>query len=186
MKFSGTTRRVLAASAGALSLVGCGGGGGSSDSTDLVAGQKGAVGFQGQFNNVKTAPAASAAVTGIGEMVVGDGKTKVSITATGFDNTAGYAAYVDDSACSAADPGGNHFKFNPSGPDALPNVMRIDLVFEVNSKGVKKVAVDSEKTFDGAAGAGAKSVVIYLTRLPRYHQDQANPTKIACADLKPE
>jgi hypothetical protein len=185
MKFSGTTRRVLAASTGALVLAGCGGGG-SSAPTDLVTGQKGAVGYSGQLNNVKSAPTGSPAVTGIAEMVVGDGRTKLSITSTGFDNTAGYAAYVDTDACSAADPGGGHFKFDAAGPDAVPNVIRVDLVFEVNSKGVKQVAVDSEKTFTGAAGPAAKSAVIYLVRQPRFHEDQPNPPKIACADLKPE
>jgi hypothetical protein len=93
---------------------------------------------------------------------------------------------VGDDTCSAADPGGGHYKFNPSGPDAPPNVIRLDLTFEVDRHGTKQQGVDTEKTFDGTAGPTAKSMIIYLLRLPRYHTDEANPPKIACADLKPE
>ncbi|HEX3826155.1 MAG TPA: hypothetical protein VHV82_02670 [Sporichthyaceae bacterium] len=179
-------RPAVAACAAALVLSGCGGGSGSSTPPDPIAGQNGAVGYQGAFANVKSAPTDAPAVTGLAELVVGKSQTKVSVTATGFDITAVYGAYVDTDTCSAADPGGGHYKFNPSGPDASPNVMRVDLVFQEDSHGVKQKGVDGEKTFDGVAGPQAKSVVIYQTRKPRFHEDDPNPPKIACADLKPE
>jgi hypothetical protein len=179
-------RSAVAACATTLALAGCGGGGGNSAPPDLVAGQNGAVGYQGNFaGNLKSAPPDAAAVNGLAELVVGQGRTKLSITAAGFDNTAVYTAYVDTDACSAADPGGGHYKFNPSGPDAAPNVISVVLVFQEDAHGVKKSSVDSEVTVDGTAGPGAKSVVIYQTRKPRFHEDEPNPPKVSCADLKP-
>jgi hypothetical protein len=151
-----------------------------------VAGRDGAVGYDASFvGNVKTAPTDAPAVSGIADVVVGKKQTRFSLTASGFDNTAGYAAYVDTDTCAAADPGGGHYKFDPAGPDAPPNVMRLDLAFLEDAHGVKHKGVDSDKTFDGVAGPDAKSVVIYLVRQPRFHSDNPDAPKIACADLKP-
>ncbi|MGQ0464351.1 MAG: hypothetical protein ACT4QG_03410 [Sporichthyaceae bacterium] len=180
-----TTRSLAAVAAGGLLLAGCGGGDKPAATTAAITAQTdGAKVFGGSFANVKGAPPNSPAVVGTAEMIVAQGKTRVTILVTGLDNKAAYIAHVHDDVCSAPDPGGAHFKFDPNGGDQPPNEIHLNIQFEVNRQGDKLAAITSDVTVEGAAGESAKSVVIHLKRARGAGLDAAKPPKLACADLK--
>jgi Cu-Zn family superoxide dismutase len=169
-------------------LTGCGGGGGSDKAASddlLVASDPANKAFEGSFTNLKTAPKDLEAVTGLTELVVGHGKTRVTITAAGLDNKGQYFGWLHADACSAADPGGPHFKFDPNGSDQPPNAMRFDITFEVDRHGAKQNGITADQTVPGD-GSAAKSVVIYMRKSPHETLAEVNPPKLACADLAPE
>ena len=168
-------------------LAGCGGGGGGKAADDglLVASAPGNKAFEGSFTNLKTAPKDLEAVTGLAEMVVGQGKTRVTITAGGLDNKGQYFGWLHADSCAGSDPGGPHFKFNPSGSDQPPNAMRFDITFEVDRHGAKQSGITADQTVSGD-GSAAKSVVIYMRKSPKETLAETNPPKLACADLAPE
>lgn len=170
-----------------LLLAGCGGGGDDTvgPPVGLTAQSPGAKVFGGGFTNVKDAPKDAGAVLGTAEMIVAEGKTRVTILATGLDNRVLYIGHVHADACSAADPGGGHYKFDPNGGDQPPNEIHLPIQFEVNRQGEKQGGVTSDVTVDREAGADAKSVVIHIKRARGAGTDEPKPPKLACADLKP-
>jgi hypothetical protein len=170
----------------ALLLAGCGGGDDDTAETPIgiTSGTAGARIFGGSFANVASAPKDLGAVVGTAEMVIAEGKTRVTVLATGLDNRALYVGHVHNDVCSAADPGGAHFKFDPNGGDQPPNEIHLPIQFEVNRQNEKKGGITSDVTADREAGADAKSVVIHLKRARGAGTDEATPPKIACADLK--
>jgi Cu-Zn family superoxide dismutase len=175
--------RAAVASAALILLAGCGGG--SKAPTELVASDPANRSFSGSFANLPTAPQNLDAVIGLTEMVVGHGKTRITITAAGLDNKGQYFGWLHADSCSAADPGGPHFKFNPSGPDAPPNTVRFDITFEVDRHGSKLNGITADETVDGD-GSAAKSVVIYMQKDPHQTLTELNPPKLACANLAPQ
>ena len=180
-------RRCLALTATAtLLLAGCGGGDGDTVGTavGITAQTPGARDFGGSFTNVKNAPKDTGAVVGTVEMIIAEGKTRVTILATGLDNKAQYVGHVHNDVCSAADPGGAHYKFDPNGGDAPPNEIHLPIQFEVNRQGEKQGGITSDVTVDREAGPEAKSVVIHLKRGSGAGVDEPKPPKLACADLK--
>jgi hypothetical protein len=180
------TRRSLALTAtAALLLAGCGGGDDDGDDAaiGITANTPGARLFGGPFSNVKDVPPDTGAVVGTAEMVIAQGKTRVTILATGLDNKAQYVGHVHKEAC-ATDDGGTHFKFDPNGGDAPPNEIHLPIQFEVDRQGNSKSAITSDVTVDREAGADAKSVVIHLKRGRGDGADNPKLPKIACADLK--
>jgi Cu-Zn family superoxide dismutase len=177
------TKPPAAALAALTLLAGCGGG--SNTPTDLVASDPANKTFEGSFANLPSAPKNLDAVVGLTEMVVGHGKTRITITAAGLDNKGQYFGWLHADSCSAADPGGPHFKFNPAGPDQPPNTLRFPITFEVDRHGSKLNGITADETVDGDASA-AKSVVIYLQKAPDQVLQELNPPKLACADLAPE
>ena len=169
-------------------LAGCGGGGSSDQAASddvLVASDPANKSFQGSFTNLKTAPKDLEAVTGLTELVVGHGKTRITITAAGLDNKGQYIGWLHADSCSAADPGGPHFKFDPNGADQPPNAIRFDITFEVDRHGAKLNGITADQTVPGDASA-AKSVVIYMRKSPHETLAEVNPPKLACANLAPE
>lgn len=180
-----TPRTLATVAAAALLLAGCGGGDKKAAApTPLTSQTKGARVFGGAFANVKNAPPDSGAVVGTAEMIVADGRTRVTLLVTGLDNKALYVGHVHNDVCSAVDPGGAHFKFDPNGGDQPPNEIHLNIQFEVNRQGDKLGAITSDVTADRAAGPDAKSVVIHLKRARGAGLDAAKPPKVACADLK--
>lgn len=178
-------RTLATVAAAALLLAGCGGGDKKPATPDPLTSQtKGAKVFGGSFADVKNPPPNSGAVVGTAEMIVAKGKTRVTLLVTGLDQKALYVAHVHNDVCSADDPGGAHFKFDPNGGDMPPNEIHLPIQFEVNRKGDKLGAITSDVTAGGEAGPGAKSVVIHLKRARGAGLDAAKPPKLACADLK--
>lgn len=176
------TRPAVALAALAL-LAGCGGG--SKTPTELLASDPANSSFEGSFANLPSAPKNVDAVTGLTEMVVGHGQTRITITAAGLDNKGQYFGWLHADSCSAADPGGPHFKFNPTGPDQPPNTVRFAITFEVDRHGTTLNGITADQTVDGD-GSAAKSVVIYMQKDPAQTLTEINPPKLACANLAPE
>lgn len=168
----------------ALLLAGCGGDDEADTDVGLTTTTPGARVFGGQFANVKNPPPDSGAVIGTAEMIVAEGKTRVTILATGLDNKAQYVGHVHNDVCSAEDPGGAHFKFDPNGGDLPPNEIHLPIQFEVDRQGTSKNAITSDVTVDREVGAEAKSVVIHLKRARGDGADNPKLPKVACADLK--
>lgn len=170
--------------AGAVALGGCGGGG-DSEPEALVEGQEGTTTFRGPFRNVDDAPENFGEVTGLAEMVVGKGRTTVDILVSGLTADTFYFGTVNDDECSASDPGGEIYKFDPDGPDEDPNVVKFEMGV-LKDKDTKLAAgSNAEATYKKEAGEDARSVVISLKRKKGADEDEKDPPKIACADLKP-
>lgn len=133
--------------------------------------------FTGEFAKVSTAPKGTKKITGTAEMVLSASGTQVSLTAAGLDPKAVYVAHVHAEPCSAADPGGPHFKYTPTGGDLPPNELHLPVSVNKKGKGTGQ-ATNAVK-----AGPEAKSVVIHLKCGPGAKKDEATPPKLACADL---
>lgn len=133
--------------------------------------------FSGKFALVSTAPKGTKKVTGTAEMVLSASGTQVTINAKGLDPKAVYVAHVHAAACSAADPGGPHFKYTADGGDEPPNELHLAITVSKNGKGT------GQTTNPVKAGPDAKSVVIHLKRPAGAKADEVKPPKLACADL---
>jgi Cu-Zn family superoxide dismutase len=144
----------------------------ASDSTAVPDGT-----FSGTFSLVSTAPKKTKKITGTAEMVLSASGTQVTINAKGLDPKATYVAHVHADSCSAADPGGPHFKYTPDGGDMPPNELHMALTVNKKGKGT------AQTTNPVKAGPDAKSVVIHLKRAAGAKADEAKPPKLACADL---
>lgn len=131
----------------------------------------------GKFAKVSTAPKGTKKVGGTAEMVLSAAGTEVTITASGLNPKAIYVAHVHADSCSAADPGGAHFKYTADGGDLPPNELHVPVTVNENGKG------SGQTTNPVKAGPAAKSVVIHLKRPAGAKQDEVKPPKVACADL---
>jgi hypothetical protein len=158
-----------------LALTGCGDDDG--DQTAAEAPQIADGSFAGKFAKVSTAPKGTKKITGTAEMVLSAAGTQVTIAAAGLNPKATYVAHVHADACSAADPGGPHFKYTPTGGDLPPNELHLPVTVTKKGKG------SGQTTNAVKAGPEAKSVVIHLKRGAGAKQDEAKPPKLACADL---
>jgi hypothetical protein len=177
--------------AAVLVLGGCG----KDDSKDAVSdtldrSTPGAHNFLGRFANVPNAPEGEAPITGIAEMTVADGRTRVDVLVAGLNAKSTYIAHVHDDVCSAADPGGAHFKFKADGESKPPNEIHLPITLAPDLTGTPKTegtkGGNGDVTVDGEAGPEARSVVLHVLRRPGATADEAKPPKLACADLKPD
>ncbi len=159
----------------ALVLGGCGGDDGEETATEAPQISDGT--FTGKFAKVPTAPKGTKKITGTARMVLSASGTEVTLAAGGLDPKAVYVAHVHADVCSAADPGGPHFKYTPTGGDLPPNELHLPV--SVNGKGKGS----GQATNAVKAGPEAKSVVIHLQRAAGAKKNEAKPPKLACADL---
>jgi len=134
------------------------------------AGATGATVARGSFQTFADGPALGYDVDGIASMVrTADGKTIVSVRATGLIAGATYGSHVHNQACADGNAGG-HYRFDePVAGGALDGFEIWPGPFKANPAGNAK----GKTTVYATAGADAVSVVIHA------------PTgeKIACADL---
>lgn len=168
--------RRLAASAAALLLVltGCG------DDDDDTASQAPEVAdgnFKGSFAKVAGAPKGTKKIAGSATMTVEDSGTSLALSVTGLNPKAAYIAHVHNDVCSAADPGGAHFKYDPAGGDLPPNELHIAVDVSKAGKGTGATSNPAE------AGPSAKSVVIHLKKAAGAKKAETTPPKLACADF---
>ena len=167
---------LVAISAGlALVLGGCGG-----DDDDDTANETPEIAdgsFSGTFAKISTAPKGTKKIGGNAEMVLSASGTQVTATANGLDPKAVYVAHVHAEPCSAADPGGPHYKYTPEGGDLPPNELHLPITVNKKGKG------SGQTTNPVKAGPEAKSVVLHLKRAAGAKKDEPKPTKLACADL---
>ncbi len=141
----------------------------------------------GQFRPVADAPAVYAKVAGEATLERPDGGTEASISLTGLQPETGYEAHLHSGSCEETDPGGPHFKFDPSGSEQPPN--EIYFSFESNEAGEGEAKASSSREVPvGEAG----SIVVHLgdevamkTHNGEHHDGaHAASGKIACADLE--
>ena len=175
--------RVLTVLAAALVLGGCGKGG-DSKPDPLVEGEEGTQTFRGDFANTAEAPEGSPAVTGLAELVVGKGRTTVDILVSGLTADTSYLGTVNTDKCSASDPGGPIYKFDPSGKEEHPNIVRFEMGVLTNKDTKLAAGSNAEETYEKAAGPDARSVVIKVKRKAGANEDEADPPTLACADLR--
>jgi hypothetical protein len=106
-------------------------------------------------------------IAGRAQMIrTADGKTIVTVRATGLSPNTTYGSHVHQQACGIGDADG-HFRFDPAGPAAPPN--EIWPGFTTDAAGVG----NGQAIVDGTAGPNAVAVVIHAP----------GGAKIACADL---
>ncbi len=159
----------------ALVLAGCGGDDDDDSASETPQISDGS--FTGDFAKISTAPKGTKKIGGTAEMVLSAAGTEVTIAASGLNPKAVYVAHVHADSCSAADPGGAHFKYTPDGGDMPPNELHLPVSVNAKGKG------SGQTTNPVKAGPGGKSVVIHLKRPAGAKQDEVKPPKVACADL---
>ena len=95
-----------------------------------------------------------------------DGKTIVTIHATGLAPSTTYGSHVHLQACANGFAGG-HYRFDPAGPATPPNEIHLDFTTNAAGVGLGRAVVDA------VAGPTAVAVVVHAP----------GGAKIACADL---
>lgn len=145
MNHARKTLALLALAIVALGLAACGG---SDSGEDTVA---------GTFEVLPGAPAGYDNLAGEAELTRADGGTTTTIDLTGLEPDTAYLAHLHTAGCEGSDPGGPHFKFDPSGSEEPPN--EIHLSFTSNGDGSGKAEAKSNQEVPvGEAG----SVVVHL------------------------
>ncbi len=133
--------------------------------------------YTGEFANVASAPEGTAPIGGKAAMVVTTSATTTSISLTGLDAGNTYIADVHDQACFLNE-GGGRFVFDPAGPKHPPNAIWLSpIVVNANGRGT------ATTTSAAPAGPRAKSIIVHLLRAAGADKDEANPPRLACADL---
>lgn len=134
--------------------------------------------YLGEFANVTEAPEGTPKISGIATMVVITHATTTSIDVNGLDPKAVYIADVHSTACFLKS-GSGPFLYDPSGPDFPPNAIWLKPI-KVTEKGHGTATTITGRPTDSTR---AKSVVIHLLRKPGALANEADPPKLACADL---
>lgn len=138
------TAAMLAALAAAGVLAACG----SSDDDNSVS---------GRFEPVADAPVGYAKVAGEATLERAGGGTEASISLTGLKPKTAYVAHLHTGGCDGTDPGGSHFKFDPTGSEEPPN--EIHFAFDANAEGEGEATARNDREVPaGEAG----SIVVHL------------------------
>lgn len=176
----------LLALAAAGSLAACG----SSGESESEA-------VRGQFKPVPGAPSDYKAVGGEATLERADGRTAVSLSVTGLEPNAEYVAHLHAGSCDETDPGGPHFKFDPTGSDEPPNEIHLEFGSKADGAGRAEASSNREVPL-GQAGSiviheaeteqmtagddeGGETVLVHEGHR---HGEQSQPEKIACAELE--
>jgi Cu-Zn family superoxide dismutase len=150
---------LLAALALGLGLIACGGGddsGSSAAGSESATADNGEVAVAGSFEPIVGVPQPYENVTGNATLVRGDGETRISIDLDGLVPRTKYVAHLHTGGCGGEDPGGPHFKFDPSGGEDPPNEIHLSFTSNGKGSGKAKVTVDREVPADAAG-----SVVVH-------------------------
>lgn len=138
---------LLAALAVTGALAACGGSG-DDDGDSTVS---------GQFKPVEGAPSGYADLAGEATLERLDDGTEISISLSGLEFDTAYEGHLHSGGCDQADPGGPHFKFDPSGSDEPPNEIHFALTSNGEGDGQARASSDREVP-PGEAG----SIVLHL------------------------
>lgn len=163
----------------ALVLGGCGGNSEpAAESTSPAASSAPeSVTLRGQFAPVMGAPPAAQGVTGTAEEVRTPNGATVTIDLAGLAPQTEYVAHLHVDACSAPDPGGPHFKFDPNGADTPPN--EVHLMFTSDAAGAGTATTEVSRPLpDGEA----MTVVVHEAGGHGAAAHGATP-KLVCADV---
>lgn len=123
---------------------------------------------EGTFVLLDTAPPDSDFVAGDAFLAQNDDGTTVTIRLTGLAPNTEYMAHLHEKPCNEEN-GGEHFAFDPDGPETPPN--EVHLAFTSDDFGAGEATV----TNDNRVEDGARSVVV--------HPADAMDNRLACADL---
>jgi large repetitive protein len=130
----------------------------------------------GTFQTLPAGTAMGLDIDGTATLTRSAAGTEAKIVVKGLTPATTYAAHLHNAPCSAADPGGSHYKNDPAGPSMPPNELWLsstdDPTFGIraNSAGV----AHARGSADWVARPEAQSIVVHA----------AGGSKIACADLK--
>ena len=111
----------------------------------------------GQFAPVAGVSATYSGVSGEATLERVDGGTEASISVSGLQPDTAYMAHLHSGGCDQADPGGPHFRFDPSGSEEPPNEIHFAFTSSEAGKGSANASSDREVPV-GEAG----SVVLHL------------------------
>ena len=137
---------------------------------------------RGTFQTLPDGAASGLDIEGFATLTRSDAGTSGKIVVRGLEPGTTYAAHLHDAPCSAANPGGGHYKNDPAGPAMPPNELWLSSTDDpiagitANSGGVAR----GRGSADWVARPEAQSVVIHF--IPPGGTTAGGP-KIACADL---
>ncbi len=122
----------------------------------------------GVFMVLDTAPPNSEAVSGQAWLAQDESGTTVTVRLRGLVPGDTYLAHLHEQPCGR-DAGGDHFAFDPDGPEAPPNEVHLGFVASADGSGQASV------TNDRRVGDGARAIVV--------HPAAAMDNRLACADF---
>ena len=137
---------------------------------------------RGTFQTLPDGAAMGLEIEGFAELTRSADGTTAKVVVRGLDPATTYAAHLHDAPCSAANPGGAHYKDDPAGPAMPPNELWLSSQpnpmagIRSNSGGV----AHGRGSADWVARPEAQSIVIHY--IPPGGTTAGGP-KIACADL---
>jgi Cu/Zn superoxide dismutase len=137
---------------------------------------------RGTFQTLPDGTAMGLEIEGFATITRGDAGTEVKAVVRGLEPGTTYAAHLHNAPCSAANPGGAHYKNDPAGPSMPPNELWLSSTDDpmagitANSGGV----AHGRGSEDWVARPEAESVVIHF--IPPGGTTAGGP-KIACADI---
>jgi hypothetical protein len=137
---------------------------------------------RGTFETLPDGAAMGLEIEGFAQLVRGESGTQGRVVVRGLDPGTTYAAHLHNAPCSAANPGGAHYRDDPAGPSAPPNELWFSSTEDpqagvtANAGGV----AHGRGAADWVARPEAQSVVIHA--IPPGGNTAGGP-KIACADL---
>jgi hypothetical protein len=137
---------------------------------------------RGTFQTLPDGAAMGLVIEGFATITRSDAGTHVKAVVRGLQPATTYAAHLHNAPCSAANPGGAHYKNDPAGPSVPPNELWLSSTddptagIQANPGGV----AHGRGSADWVARPEAQSVVIH--DIPPGGTTAGGP-KIACADL---
>jgi hypothetical protein len=111
-----------------------------------------------------------------------DGTTRAFVQLLGLQSGVTYAAHVHNMPCSGPNPGGAHYKNDPTGPSAPPNELWLSSTANPTAgiRAVRGGVASGRGEAPWVARPDAQSIVIHA--IPPGGTTAGGP-KIACADL---
>ena len=137
---------------------------------------------RGTFQTLPDGAAMGLEIDGFAAITRSDAGTQVTAVVRGLEPAITYAAHLHSAPCSAANPGGGHYKDDPAGAAVPPNELWLSSTddpmagIDSNSGGV----AHGRGSANWVARPEAQSVVIHF--IPPGGNTAGGP-KIACADL---
>ena len=138
---------------------------------------------RGTFQTLPDGAAMGLEIDGFATLTRTDAGTSGKVLVRGLEAGTTYAAHLHNQPCSAANPGGAHYKNDPGGPSMPPN----ELWFSSTDDPMAGITAGAGGVAHGRGSADwvarpeAQSVVIHF--IPPEGTTAGGP-KIACADLE--
>lgn len=111
----------------------------------------------GAFQPVSDPPAGYADLSGEAKLTREDDGSVASLQLSGLQPDTEYVAHIHAGVCDQPDPGGPHFKFDPSGSDEPPN--EIHLMFTSTGNGTGEAEASNDQRVPDGEG---QSMVVHL------------------------